>query len=82
MNLKRLRIEENKDWKTGVVSYEGMVEFGGEAGTVALKLTADHCNRIFQVCADGMIDVAKDAARNLTANLIEHAKALEHPCTP
>jgi hypothetical protein len=77
MNLKRLVIEESKDWRTGIVTFEGKAEFGGEAGSVALKLTADHCNRIFQVCGDGMIDVAKDAARNLTANVIEHQKALE-----
>jgi hypothetical protein len=35
------------------------------------------CDRIFLICADGVLSVAKEAAANLTCNVVEHRKELE-----
>ena len=78
MILKKLEIKLNM-YGPHEGQYTGEARFDGGAGGVALSLTPKHCEQIFQVCADGIIDVAKDAARNLTCAVIEQQKSLEQP---
>lgn len=77
MILTRQKIERAASWKPNAGQYEGVAEFADDAGNVALKLTPEMCDRIFLICADGILNVAKEAAANLTCNVIEHRAALE-----
>lgn len=76
MILTKLRIDK-KQYGQDEGKYTGVAQFTGNAGDVALNLTPEMCDRIFLVCADGIIETAKEAAANLTCNVIEHRKALE-----
>lgn len=75
MLLKKLVIER-KLWGATNGQFAGSITFDGEAGSVSLKLTPDLCNKIFAVCAEGIVSTAKEAARNLACNIIEHAEVL------
>lgn len=57
----------------------GSITFSGSKGEVSLKLTPDHCQSILAICADALVDQAKEAAADLTAAVHEAAsgKALE-----
>ena len=79
MILQDLKIAVIPSYKDNAGQYEGKATFRGKAGDVSLTLTPDHCNQIFKVCADGILDTAKEAAHELTCNVIEHQKALEEP---
>jgi hypothetical protein len=48
-------------------TYSGTAKFDGEAGEVQVKLTAAHCEKIFGIVADGVVECAKEAAEKLTA---------------
>lgn len=67
-----IRLMEYGDQKG---QHVGEVTFAGKAGKVSLNLTPELCNRIFSVCADGLIATAKEAAVNMTCQVLEH-KAL------
>lgn len=75
MKLISLKIELQR-WGDDVGKHKGEVVFGGERGTVALQLDQYHCDRIFEVCAHGLISVAREAAENMTCTVIEHNRAL------
>ena len=75
MEFKRLNIEK-KTWGSGEL--QGTIAFGGESGSINLKLNADHINKIFEIVADTMIETAKEAAQELTCNIIEHKESLEN----
>lgn len=77
MVLNKLTIELVPVYKPNAGQYEGKAEFTDAAGNVQLKLTHEMCDRIFLICADGILSVAKEAAANLTCNVIEHRKELE-----
>jgi len=76
MILKELKITIIPSYRPNAGQYEGVAEFTDEAGNVALKLTPEMCDKIFILCADGILNVAKEAAANLTCNVIEHQKVL------
>lgn len=76
MILTKLQIEK-KRYGEDVGKYVGVAQFAGKAGDVALNLTPEMCDKIFLVCADGIMETAKEAATLLTCNVIEHRKALE-----
>lgn len=44
---------------------QGTVVFDGELGEVHLKLTSDLCHKLFLLCAEGIVGVAKEAATAL-----------------
>lgn len=71
MKLKKLEIKEVPSWRDNAGAYEGHAEFYSKLGSVALALTPEMCNKIFVVCADGILSVAREAAENLTCNVIE-----------
>lgn len=66
-----------KDYGTDKGKYTGHAKFGNKKGKVDLRLSAEHCEKIFQVCADGIVDTAKQAAEELTVSVIEHQKTIE-----
>ena len=75
MNLKDLRIKL-MDYGPFNGKYVGTAEFSGEKGTIALNLNPEHIEKIFSVCADGIIDVAQSAARDMTCAVIEHKREI------
>ncbi len=76
MNLLKLEIERQL-WGTDKGQYVGKIQFDNELGLVAIKLTPEKCDELFRVCADGIVDTAKLAAKELTCTIIEHQKCLE-----
>lgn len=67
MQLKKLELER-VGWsivKEDVGKVMGKIVFDGELGEVHLKLTPDLCHKIFLVCAEGIIGVAREAATHL-----------------
>lgn len=75
MILSRLEIELQR-YGEMKGRHTGYAEFSGEAGKVNLNLTPELCDKIFMVCAEGIVSTAKEAAENLTCNVIEHRKSL------
>ena len=77
MILQNINIAIIPSYRPNAGEYEGVAEFAGETGSVQLNLTPEMCNKIFMVCADGILATAKEAAENMTCNIIEHRKAIE-----
>ena len=75
MEFRKLEIEKNT-WGTGEL--KGSVCFSNEKGRIQLKLKPEHINKIFEVVADTMIETAREAAQELTCNIIEHKASLEN----
>ena len=76
MNLRELRIERARYGKNEG-QLVGSIKFDNELGEVSLKLTKEHCDKIFRVCADGVLATAKSAADEMTCSVIEHKAKLE-----
>ena len=76
MKLTDLRVKLN-DYGRNKGQYSGRAEFTNSDGDIAIKLTPEMCEKIFMICSDGIIDVAQEAARNMTCNIIEHKAAIE-----
>ena len=71
MNFKKLQIERmtygpNKGKNAGVISFDG------NAGEISLILSPEQCHKLFAVIGEAIVDTAKDAANNLTAECLEH----------
>ena len=75
MKLRKLDIKRIT-YGEGVGGYEGTISFDNELGSISVKLSSSQCDRLFEVCADGIIETAKEAARELTISVIEHDKVL------
>ena len=71
MILKKLQIEL-REYGPDKGQHTGAATFTGEHGEVTLKLSPDHIERIFETCAEGIIAVAKDAAKAMTCSVIQH----------
>ena len=76
MNLVKLDIERVK-YGESKGQFKGYIKFDNELGEIAISLTPKHCEELFRVCADGIVDTAKEAATELTCTVIEHKKSLE-----
>jgi len=79
MRLVKLEIELVR-WGEDKGQYKGVARFDGSTGSVALNLNQHHCEQMFLTCADGIVDVAKAAARMFVAEAmgtIEAVKAKE-----
>lgn len=76
MILQKLEIEVVPSYRANAGQYEGKAVFAGDAGAVSLKLTPALCDKMFVICAEGILGVAKEAATALTCNMIEHQKQL------
>lgn len=75
MNLNKLIIERIK-YGDDVGSFKGTVSFDNEKGKVDIVLSPEHCEKIFAVVADGIVDTAKEAAKNLCISVVEHKKTI------
>ena len=62
----------------------GSIEVAGDHGEIKLRLTEDHCKRILNVVGEALIEDAKEVARALTSELIDHMMPpqLEAPDKP
>lgn len=81
MQLKKLELERVQ-WSTvkeDVGKVMGKIVFDGELGEVHLKLNNELCHRLFLVCAEGIVGVAKEAA---TALVCEAQATIAKDCTP
>ncbi len=76
MILTNLEIKLNQ-WGENEGKHTGKAKFSGDAGEVVLNLTPAHCEKIFLICADGILTTAKNAAENLTLAVIEHKSLIE-----
>lgn len=68
MKLKTLRIDR-KTFGDDTGKFFGRVSFDNKEGSIDLVLTPEHCEKIFDVCADGILQVAKGAAHNLRISI-------------
>lgn len=72
MQLNRLQIRRNYNDKL-----EGEIEVAGETGRVIFSVDEILCQRIVEVCAAELVQVAKGIARDMTAELITAVKRPE-----
>lgn len=56
-------------------TYKGKARFDCDAGEVELNLNHHHCEQMFLICADGIVDVAKASARMLVNEVMGNADA-------
>jgi hypothetical protein len=50
--------------------YTGNMHFAGEYGGVEIVLSPDMSDAVLKICAEALVQNAKDVAQNLTAQLI------------
>lgn len=62
MRLLKLQIEL-QTYGPNKGTFEGEATFRGENGKITLNLNEHHIEQMLLVCADGIVDVAKAAAR-------------------
>lgn len=74
MRLQKLEIELNR-YGENKGKYTGVARFDGDRGSIALALNEQHCEEMFRICADGIVDVAKAAARMFVAEAMGHIEA-------
>lgn len=68
LRLKSLEIKE--DWSSkGIL--KGSVSFTGSASSVTLSVTPELVQKILDLCADSLIEAAKDAADIMRSDIIE-----------
>lgn len=74
MRLQRLEIVLNT-YGEHKGKYTGVARFDGDTGSIALNLNEQHCEEMFRTCANGIVDVAKAAARMFVAEALGHIDA-------
>ena len=57
--------------------YKGVARFDGSTGSIALKLNQHHCEQMFLTCAEGIVDVAKAAAKMFVAEAMGTIEAVK-----
>lgn len=62
MKLLKLNIERQR-WGADEGKFKGTATFTGESGTIELNLNDHHIEQMFLTCSDGIVEVAKAAAR-------------------
>ena len=70
MKLTELKIEVSR-WGDNKGQYSGVVVFEGRQSDIRLKLTPEMVDKIFLIAADAIIEQAREAARAMTAQVIE-----------
>jgi hypothetical protein len=74
MRLLKLEIERNR-WGDDAGKFRGTAKFDGERGTIELNLNEHHIEQMFLACADGIVDVAKAAARMFVQEALANTEA-------
>ena len=77
MQLERLDISR-KDYGPNKGLMEGEITFKNPAGRIQLILNDDTCKKILELCAEGLVDSAKEVANHLTAEIITSMPLLEN----
>ena len=77
MKLERLTIRRTYQ---GVI--EGSVEYVGTNGAINLTLKDHHLEPVLAAVASALVESSQDVARQLTAEVINNAAALEHKPEP
>ena len=54
--------------------YKGHLEFSDKTGEIKINVTPEQCHKIFEICADALVEQAKKAANIMTATIIETKK--------
>lgn len=62
MRLLKLEIKREQ-WGIDAGKFKGTATFDGDAGVITLNLNEHHTEQMFLTCADGIVEVAKAAAR-------------------
>ena len=75
MNLKNLEIKRNL-WGDNKGLHTGVVSFDGELGEVSITLSKEMCDKIFEVCSEGILAVASEAAKELRCKVLDHKESL------
>ena len=68
MKLTELRIRL-KDYGKDAGKYVGKAEFTNKDGDIAINLTAEMCDKMFIICSEAIVDVAKEAAQNWSSRV-------------
>lgn len=55
----------------GVYGYEGQVAFDGKFGSVTLEVNDKFCQKIIDLCADTLVEVAQDMSEIMKGDIIE-----------
>ena len=64
-------ISIQKTWNKD--TYDGVICFTSEQGSVSVKLDNELSNQVLKLCAESMTRVTKELADNLTASIFEQA---------
>lgn len=70
MKLIKLSIGR-RNWGINSGTYSGYAEFDNELGRISLRLDEEMCQKIFKVCADGVLQISKAAAEEMRLSVIE-----------
>ena len=70
MELSRLNITR-KLYGANEGKMVGEISFISDGGTIELILSPEACSKILAVCAEDLVEMAKETANNLTAEIIE-----------
>jgi len=76
MYLNKLEIERQR-YGEQKGKYLGKAEFENEIGAISLNLTPELCDKLFDICADGIVEIAGEAANNLRMTVIDHQEKIE-----
>ena len=75
MILKKLEIELQRYGELKG-KHVGQATFCVDSGCVTINLTPELCDKMFLICAEGIISTAKEAAQNLTCAVLDHRALL------
>jgi hypothetical protein len=51
--------------------YKGHLEFSDKTGEIRINVTPEQCHKIFEICADALVEQAQKAAKIMTAAIID-----------
>jgi hypothetical protein len=51
--------------------YKGHLEFTDKTGEIRINITPEQCHKIFEICADALVEQAQKAAKIMTATIID-----------
>lgn len=75
MVLTELRIAKIK-YGEREGQYEGKASFTGELGDVAIRMTPEMVERIFEIAADAIIAVSREAAQTMCCQVIQQREGV------
>lgn len=79
MILESLEIQRQR-WGDYNGQTIGKIKFSSPAGEISLALGPDHIIKILAICADSLVVVSQDVAKNLTSQILDQTpNLLEDP---